>query len=275
MELKRIIRKAQTKIDPATEQTYLPTMPLFSASTPVLLKKPACRDCDDLGWVRADLPVSHPDFGTMIRCHCQAANEALRLQRISGLSELELTYSLDDIQTDPTRAATSAMVAACRKFVESPSHLLTIWGNSGNAKSVAMIGAVNALLKRQVESVYVVAFDLLSYIRQAFNQKTEEVKDDDAYSRLLKFENTPVLAIDELDKVFPLTAWEAKQLTNLIDHRYRYSLSQQQGTILTMNKDPRVLFEGDLYHIYSRLAQHVILRNNDSDLRPHMRGTHE
>lgn len=277
MKLEKIIRKAQTEINPATGRPYLPSPDSSTVSMPDSPKKPVCPDCGGAGWWRYEVPGDHPEFGKLHKCHCQAENEAIRLQKISGLSELELTYSLDDILLDKSRPGTAEMVKACRNFVRTPVYMLTLWGTWGNAKSVAMVGVVNALLEKKIESVYVVAFDLINYIRKAFSEGSHEVRDDDAYSRLQKFERVPVLAIDELDKIFPLTAWEAKQLTELIDHRYRYGISRQRGTILTMNKDPQILFDGDLYHIYSRLAdkRNVIQANTDSDLRPHMRGTHE
>lgn len=268
MKLDKVIRKAQTEIDKTTDKTYLPAAPSSTRSTPVLEKNPACPDCNDTGYWRYEVPGNHPEFGKLHRCHCQAANDAHRLQELSGLSSVELSYRLGDIAVDATRRDTMAMVNACRNFIAKPAHILTIWGRSGNAKSVAMIGVVNALLEKKVEAVYVVAFDLINHIRQAFNQSTNEVKNDDAYSRLLRFERVEVLAVDELDKIFPLTAWEAKQVTDLIDHRHRFKM----GTILTMNKDPQALFDGDLYHIYSRLkdGRNVIRQNNDSDLRSHI-----
>ncbi|MEP7135810.1 MAG: AAA family ATPase [Chloroflexota bacterium] len=143
---------------------------------------------------------------------------------------------------------------------------MTLWGGPGNAKTMALQAVVNHFVNNNTDAVYVTAFDLISYIRAAF-QKTKgndlQVIDDSAYARLGKFEHVKLLAIDEFDKV-RVTDWVQEQFTDLIDRRYRLAQDEQVGTMIAMNDDPRNLPAW----IYSRLAQNIIVHNGDSDMRP-------
>jgi len=157
------------------------------------------------------------------------------------------------------------MLEACALFLDRPVGTLVIHGTSGNAKTVALQACVNALVGVGMEAVYITAFDLISYIRDAFTD-TCDIKNASAYDRIVRFGTVPFLAIDELDKV-KWTPWVEEQITDLIDRRYRLAQDQKAGTMLAMNGDPRDL----PVWIYSRLSQGEIIKNDDSDLRPYLK----
>jgi len=223
-----------------------------------------CEICGDFGFFRLDVEPGHDQFGKLVRCSCKANEDAVRLQRLSGLTDAERMLRLGDIKTDG-RPMTQAMVQACGDFLLSPFGFLTIHGTSGNAKSVALQASVNALVSIGVEAVYITAFDLISYIREAFNEK-REIKSESAYDRIVRFGTVSFLAIDELDKI-NVTQWVQEQLTDLIDRRYRLGQDGRAGTMIAMNGDPQDL----PMWIYSRMSQGVIVRNDDPDLRPYLR----
>lgn len=235
-------------------------------------KKQPCPLCNDLGWLRQDLPVTHPDFGKHIRCSCRAADDSERLRAVTGLTPGELKATFEDIHLGSDRADTKAMVESCRQFLMSPGGIFTVWGASGNGKSMILPAAMNEVLRCGIPAAYVVAFDLINYIRQSYTEKGLDVRDQDAYSRLLRFERVPFLALDEVDKIFPLSYWEAKQVTDLIDKRYRWGMEEGMWTIITMNRSPFELFD-EFPHILSRLkdGRNVIIENRDEDMRPGMR----
>ena len=236
-----------------------------NSSAPAALPKPMCDICFDAGWLRLDVPIGDPQFGETVRCSCKAQEDAARLQRLSGLTETERSIRLSAIETNG-RKGTTAMVKACEMTLQNPTGSLVIHGTSGNAKTVALQGCVNELLDRNVEAVYITAFDLISHIREAFNEN-KEVKSESAYERIVRFGTVPFLAIDELDKV-KWTGWVEEQITDLMDRRYRLAVDGQAGTMIAMNGDPELL----PMWIYSRLSQGEIVRNDDSDLRPHLKG---
>jgi DNA replication protein DnaC len=226
---------------------------------------PTCNLCDDVGFYRYDVPFGDPRFGRLIRCSCKATEDAHRLQRLSGLTDFERSQTLDQIST-LNRPGTLAMVQHCKRFIHSPTYIMTIWGGAGNAKTMALQSVVNHFVDQKIEAVYVTAFDLISYIRSAFvkeNGNDLTVNDGNAYQRLLQFERVQILAVDEFDKI-RVTDWVREQLTDLIDRRYRLAMDEQAGTLIAMNDDPRNLPDW----IYSRLAQNVIVHNFDSDMRP-------
>lgn len=228
-----------------------------------------CELCAGFGFVRLDVPLTDPRFGKLMRCPCKAREDAERLQKLSGLTETERALKLSDIMTKG-RPQTKAMVAACARFLDRPYGMLVIHGTSGNAKTVALQACVNALLGVGVEAVYITAFDLISYIRAAFvfdkSTGIHEAKMDSDYDRIVRFGTVPFLALDELDKI-KMTDWVEQEVTDLIDRRYRLGCDGKAGTMIAMNGDPRDLPTW----IYSRLSQGEIIRNDDSDLRPHLK----
>ena len=202
-----------------------------------------------------------------MRCLCKAGEDAERLQRISGLSTEERKIKLADIEI-ASRPATAEMVKACEQFLKEPCGFLTLWGGPGNAKTMALQAVVNDLLNCQRSAVYVTAFDLISFIRSAFDGQ-RNVMNDNAYERLLRFERVDVLAIDEFDKL-RVTDWVMEQLTDLIDRRYRGGISGLSGTLIAMNSDPKEQNEW----IASRLfdGRNRVIHNTDSDIRSKLEG---
>lgn len=178
---------------------------------------------------------------------------------------MERLITLDMIETEG-RPGTAEMVETCARFIRNPNEIITIWGGSGNAKTMALQAVVNHFVGQQVEAVYITAFDLISYIRAAFHKTDKndlEVKDESAWQRLGRFERVQILAVDEFDKI-NVTAWVREQLTDLIDRRYRLAEDGQAGTLIAMNDDPR---EQPSW-IYSRLSRYRIIHNQDGDMRP-------
>ena len=157
------------------------------------------------------------------------------------------------------------MVEACARFLDHPYGSLTLHGSSGNAKTIALQACVNSLVTVGVPAVYITAFDLISYVRAAFNDK-REIKSESDYDRLFRFSAVSFLALDEFDKI-KMTDWVEQEITDLIDRRYRLGLDEQAGTMIAMNGNPSDLPTW----IYSRLSQGEIVCNNDSDLRPYLK----
>ena len=226
-----------------------------------------CNVCSGSGFMRLDVPMGHPQFGKLVRCDCKVREDAERLQAISGLSESERRITLDGIEING-RNGTARMVSACRRFVETPTGIVTLWGGAGNAKTMCLQAVVNALIARNVEAVYITAFDLISNIRAAITQD-RQINNQTLYDRLLRFESVRILAIDEFDKI-RVTDWVLEQLTDLIDKRYRLGADGAAGTLLAMNSDPA----GQPEWIASRLTdgRNVIVYNPDRDIRPALKG---
>lgn len=212
-----------------------------------------------------NVPRHDPRFGKLFDCECTAAYRAARLQAICGLNREELQVTLDDVIS--VGPGTSAMLAAAQAFVTKPAGILTIWGAPGNAKTLALQGIVNTCTRQGVLAIYVTFFDLVSYVRDAFNEQRDG-RYESAYQRMLRFAEARVLAIDEVDKV-KVTDWTVELETAIFDRRYRDGLAGLTGTVLAMNSNPDRLPGW----IYSRLCdgRNRIIENRDPDMRRLMR----
>lgn len=192
-------------------------------------------------------------------------------QEISSLTSQEKQYRLDKILTSG-RKDTTEMVNACLQMVKGQASMLTIWGSSGNAKTVALIATVNEFLDRGIPALYLPSYDMLNWIQDAFNQHGD-VKNESAYARLERCKGVRMLAVDELQGI-KITDWRLEQLRNLIDRRWRDGLDGNSWTLFAMNEDPGGLEP----RIYSRMSDgrnridgNPILLNEDKDMRPLMR----
>lgn len=172
---------------------------------------------------------------------------------------------LDDIDPD-AGIGTARMVAEARAFIAAPVAMLTISGTCGNGKSDTLHAIVNECIEQRLDAVYVTIFDLMGWIKDAFNQDGG-VKNDSAWDRLKAFERVRVLCIDEFDKL-QRTPWLVDQITDLVDARHRYGMDGVVGTVIAMNAGIETLPDW----IYSRLKDGRNRRvvNNDADMRPLM-----
>ena len=226
---------------------------------------PNCTACGGLGVYSLNVPLGDPRYGKLFDCECTAAYHAAHLQQISGLNADEQHVMLGDvIESGPD---TAAMLAAARSFVAQPTGILTLWGGPGNAKTLVLQGVVNESTQRNVMAVYVTLYDLINYVRDAFNEQRDG-KYESAYRRMQRFATARVLAIDEVDKV-KATDWTVELETAIFDRRYRDGLARLSGTVLAMNTNPDRLPEW----IYSRLSdgRNRIIENRDPDMRRLMR----
>lgn len=196
----------------------------------------------------------------------------VEFQSVSEMTSEECDQRLDSIVTNG-RTDTAAMVMACREMVAGKASMLTFWGTSGNAKSLALIATVNEFLDRGIPAIYLPSYDMLNWIQDAFNERGD-VKSESAYARLERCKGVRVLAVDELQGI-KITDWRLEQLRNLIDRRWRDGMDERSYTLFAMNEDP----DGLEPRIYSRLKDgrnrangvSPILLNDDSDMRPLLR----
>lgn len=210
-----------------------------------------CETCDDQENIVIDgVAQPCPD--------CAHLRRAERLQTASGLNPAERLIRLDDVLI--TGGGTDEAVLAARKFLINPTRILTLWGGSGNAKTLILQAVVNECLERSVSAVYTTLYDLAGYVREAFRNDSES-----AWQRVRRFQSVNVLCIDEFDKV-KMTEWIEELETAIINRRYRDGLAGLCGTLIAMNESPSELPPW----ISSRLhdGRNRIVHNGDGDLRP-------
>lgn len=285
------IRKAQdpNNKDQTLANIQTPTAPRQNLSTNLW----QCEACHDSGliWVGIGevvehhgrdgvelIPITEKNYKQFSKpCeNCvklRVDKSRVEFQKISALTGDECAYRLSDIVTSG-RPDTAAMVAACREMVSGKASMLTFWGTSGNAKSVALIATVNEFLDCGIPAIYLPSYDMLNWIQDAFSNLGQDIKSESAYARLEMCKGVRVLAVDELQGI-KVTDWKLEQLRNLIDRRWRDGMDGTKYTLFAMNEDPKGLEP----RIYSRLkdgrnranGESAVLLNDDSDMRPLLR----
>jgi chromosomal replication initiation ATPase DnaA len=215
-----------------------------------------------VGYLRRDLELGHPDFGKVFACPCRGLDLHDSFRARCGLTEREQRVRLSKLKLKG-RPGASRMLEACRKFVEEPRGILTIWGPSGSGKTMALHALVNEALDAGREAVYVTTHDLIDGLRRGMAGK-HEGNGSAPNPRMQRYARVEILALDGFDNVHS-TEWTRAELSELIDLRYRLGLDGKAGTLIAMNGDPTQLPTD----MASRLTdgRNLCVHNEDGDLR--------
>lgn len=230
----------------------------------------SCDDCP--GYYTFNVPVGHPNFGRSFPCEHKQNHTALErvaeLQKICGLNSVEQQYRLADLIE--TGGVTNRVIEAARAFVEKPAGFLTIWGGTGNGKTLVTMAVVNELIALGIPAMYTTLIDLESWIRQSYNRERAARIGDNAdvdaalsdWQRIEKLARIRVLAIDEFDKV-KRSEWTYQLEADIVDKRYRDGIAGLTGTLLAMNEFALPT------HIESRVrdSRFTLIQNTDADMR--------
>ncbi|HEX5478171.1 MAG TPA: ATP-binding protein [Dehalococcoidia bacterium] len=198
----------------------------------------ACPRCRGARFLRANVPVEHPDFGRIVPCSCaRQESEHTRIDRLARYSNIG-PLARHTFRTLIARGRSAAShdqeqyrrcVDDARTFAESPDGWLVLCGASGCGKTHIAAAIVNALIARGSPALFVVVPDLLDHLRSAY-QPGADVHYDELFERV---RNAPVLVLDDLGTQAH-TAWAQEKLFQLINHRFNTRLP----TVVTTNQMP-------------------------------------
>jgi len=199
-----------------------------------------CRRCSDLGFVRADVPLGHPDFGRAIRCSCKAdedrASHAKRAQDASNLKGRLLSKTFATFDCARSEAAREAC-AILREFADAPDGWLLLRGNRGTGKTHLLAAVANALMARGASPLYVVVPDFPDYLREGYDV---EKLNENASRRMRDARDCPVLLLDDLG-VEKRTLWTDEQMYRLLNHRYNEGLPTVIASNVSLDElEPRI-----------------------------------
>lgn len=214
----------------------------------------ACDYCQDVHFVRFDVPVGDPRFGKI--SPCSKCNQAA-ITYNSGLQPHERKITLSSLESTD-RPDALKMKSAAAKFINSPVGFLSFFGGYGNGKTVALMAIVNECIARGIEARYLTAHQLMDWLYEAFDEKVMETD----RGRIIKLARLPVLVIDEFDKARE-TAYAADMQQHLIDERYRNA--HELGTVFAWNGDAGTIPWGA---VASRMREFPMIENRDADMRP-------
>jgi len=195
-----------------------------------------CPICGGLGYLRADLPLDHPDFGQLFPCRCKLAEiEQRRLERLRVQSNMghfaHLTFDTfrpeaHGLSPDKALSLREAYLAA-QQFAEAPQGWLTFLGVYGCGKTHLAAAIANRLLERGHAVLFVVVPDLLDYLRASFAPGSPGSYDE----RFDEVRSAPILILDDLGTQSS-TPWALEKLFQIFNHRYNARLP----TVITSNQ---------------------------------------
>lgn len=209
---------------------------------------PVCGTLASSGFFRLDVPVNHPNFGQLAKCthpfHSTVRNE--RLQNISCLGPEDIKRKLSDIAIND---GNRAMIEATKRAIERGYGWLYIFGGPGNAKSEALIAIVNEMnISGRGPAVYTNLRTLINYMLQTYQKDRDgnPIVSEDYLTRFERLKNTPILAIDEVEKPKE-TDWMLDFRFHFLDARYRGACNKIQLTIFAGNPHPNTIFDNVLF----------------------------
>ena len=213
-----------------------------------------CPICGGVGWLRLDVPVDHPNFGKLwpCRCYSKRKEELLRkeLEELSNMSHLrQKTFDNFDPSVHPS-AATA--FEATKQYAENPHGWIMLCGPCGSGKTHLAAAIVNySISVRQSNSLFMIVPDLLDYLRETFNPKSDITYDE----RFLMIREVPLLVLDDLGTE-NATSWAREKLYQLINHRY----NSEMPTVITTNQPPEAIDDRIRSRLSdTRLVMHIVL----------------
>jgi DNA replication protein DnaC len=196
-----------------------------------------CPICKGMGYVRADVPVGHPDFGTLVPCTCHLAELAeQRVAALRTLSALEIlaqmtfeTFAPAGHGLPPDKQANLRWAyEEARAFAESPEGWLVLKGGYGCGKTHLAAAIANACVERGQPVLFITVPDLLDHLRATFAPTSSAEYD----TRFEEVRTAPVLILDDLGTESS-TPWAQEKLFQIFNYRYNAHLP----TVITTNHE--------------------------------------
>ncbi len=214
-----------------------------------------CPHCGGLGYLRADVPVGHQDFGKILTCTCRQAQVSQQVHRrlysLSNLDELRhLTFEnfevrgrigQSDYQADSIELANNQ----AQQFAQSMQGWLLLEGPYGSGKTHLAAAIANFVVGLGVPTLFLTVPDLLDALRfsyddpeTSFEQRFEEIR------------QIPLLILDDFGTQ-NATSWAQEKLFQIVNYRYinrlplvvttNLALEEIEGRIRSRLLDPELV----------------------------------
>lgn len=249
--LKKLTEDTATgKSDPTAEINEMD----YLASTD-LAGDPNCPYCHGLGYLRRDLPISHPDFGKLQICSCRHGQVSQQIhQRLFSISNLEnlqhLTFEnfqprgrvgLGPWQADSLERAYNQ----AQQFAQKAEGWLLLQGGFGCGKTHLAAAIANFTVGIGMPTLFITVPDLLDALRFAYDNPESTFE-----QRFEEIRTAPLLIMDDFGTQ-NATAWAQEKLFQIINYRYinrlplvvttNLLLEQIEGRIRSRLEDPEVV----------------------------------
>ena len=189
----------------------------------------SCPICKGAGYLRADVPYGHPNFGKPIACQCKEAERIekrrLFLQEVSHLGELQ-DKGFENFNSNVPGNSVSKAYYTALQYAKEPEGWLVFIGKVGCGKTHLAAAIANRQVARGSLVLFSTVSDLLDHLRATFMPSSTEVYDD----LFQKMREAALLVLDDLGAQ-QSTPWANEKLFQLLNYRYNSRIP----TIITMN----------------------------------------
>ena len=200
-----------------------------------------CPICQGLGYVRANVPVDHPDFGQLVPCSCRM--DELAEQRVStlrALSELDVlgrmtfeTFAPEGHGLPPEKRANLRWAYdEALAFAQNPEGWLLLKGGYGCGKTHLAAAIANFCTERGQPVLFITVPDLLDHLRATFTPSNPDEHRLPFEARFRDIRTAPVLILDDLGTE-SATPWAQEKLYQIFNYRY----NAQLATVITTNHE--------------------------------------
>ena len=196
-----------------------------------------CAICHGLGYLRANVPIGHPDFGRLVPCTCRLEERAKdRVAALRALSNLEVmsrmtfeTFIREGHGLSPEKQANLLWAyEEAWTYARKPEGWLLLKGGYGCGKTHLAAAIASACIDRGQPVLFMTVPDLLDHLRAAFAPSSATGYD----ARFEQLRTIPVLILDDLGTESS-TPWAQEKLFQIFNYRYNAHLP----TVITTNNE--------------------------------------
>lgn len=215
----------------------------YSRDVP-LAPPPRCPICNDAGYLRRDVPPSHPSFGKLFPCDCKVREQNERLaNELRNLSNLDAFPEHTFAEFNDSVEGLESAFQTAQDYAANPEGWLFLHGPVGTGKTHLAVAIANQLTAQRPNSrvLFAVVPDLLDHLRATF----DPAKGVDYDERFEQIRRADMLILDDLGTE-NTTPWAREKLFQIFNHRY----NERSATVVTSNHD--------IYEIEDRVRSRLL-----------------
>jgi DNA replication protein DnaC len=204
------------------------------------LGDPNCPFCGGQGYLRADVPVGHPNFGRLEICVCRQRDVSQQVrERLYSLSRLDELKGLTFATFQPFgRKGLGEMHAAslerafnqAQHYAKSLNGWLMLQGGYGCGKTHLAAAIANFTVEMGVPTLFLTVPDLLDMLR--FSYDSEDTTFEERFNEI---RNASLLVLDDFGTQ-NATGWAQEKLFQILNYRYINKLPLVVTTNLSLDE---------------------------------------
>jgi DNA replication protein DnaC len=213
-------------------ETYEQAQQPQSVPAPALTTtKSVCSKCKGAGYLRADVPYGHPNFGKPIACECKEAERRekrrLQLLELSDLGAFQnKNFENFIINSSGIHPLVKEAFHEAWSFAQNPAGWFVLIGPNGCGKTHLAAAIANKHLSDGAVVLFTIVPELLAHLRATFSPTSTEPYDQ----RFAKMREAELLVLDDLGS-HQSSPWANEKLFQLLNYRYNSGFP----TVITAN----------------------------------------